>query len=280
MAKKQKSADHISENKKVKIAQSEALSEKLAKAKSILVVELKSTPGGHVSHLRKVFGNDTEIIVRKKAVIEKALERASKSNSALSKLLPYVAGVQPALILSSESPFKIRAKANKERRPARAKAGQVSAREIVVPEGDTGLPPGPAIGDLQKANLPAKILKGKIIIEKNTTVTKAGEAVTKEIADALLKLGIEPFETDVNIVAALEDGLVFERTVLAIDEDYAVTQLIQAHSSAFNLAVEASYSTADTVELLVQRAVLAAAGVAFEAKAVPGETLEQVLEKA
>ncbi|MFH0961071.1 MAG: 50S ribosomal protein L10 [archaeon] len=270
----------VSENKKKKIAQSEELAAKLGTAKSILVVELKNTPGAHISHLRKIFGEGTEIVVRKKAVIEKAIEAAAGKNPSFSKILPFVQQAQPALILSTESPFKLRGAANRERRPARAKIGQVSDREIIVLEGDTGLPPGPAIGDLQKADLPAKIQKGKIIIEKSTVVARPGDVISKEIADALLKLGIEPFETDINILVALEGGLVYGRETLGIDEAYVLNQIIQAHSWAFNLAVEAGYPTADTVELLVQRAVLEAASLAFETKTVPGENIGEVLAKA
>jgi len=273
-------SEHISENKKRKMEQSKALSEKLSGAKSILVVEMKGTPGSHLSRMRKVFGKNSEVVVRKKAVVLKALEQGAGKNPNLSKLVPFVEQVQPALVLSSESPFKVKGLATKEKKPARAKIGQVSDREVVVPEGDTGLPPGPAIGDLQKANLPAKIQKGKIIVEKATTVAKPGETITKEVADALLKLGLEPFETDLNILAALEGGLVYGSDVLSIDETYALNHIAQAHSWAFNLAIEAGYPTADTVELLVQKAVLAAAGVALESKAVPGETIEQILANA
>jgi large subunit ribosomal protein L10 len=271
------STDHVSASKQKKMDQSEELSRQILAANSVSVVELKGTPGAHVSSLRKLFGKDAQIIVRKKPVIMKALEKAAKSKSSMSGLLKFVEGAQPALILSSVSPFKINGMTLKAKTPARAKIGRISDREVKVPAGDTGLPPGPAIGDLQKINLPAKIQKGKIVVEKDTVVVKPGDAISKDVAAALLKLGIEPFETQLNILAAWQDDLVYGKDVLSIDETFVYNNIMKAQSQAVSLAMETEFPTADTAELLVQKAALVAANFAIEAKLVAGTNVSEAL---
>jgi large subunit ribosomal protein L10 len=267
----------LSESKKRKIAQAEELSGRISAAKVVAIVDLTTTPGSHISSLRKKLGNDANILVRKKAVIERALAKAAETVPTLSGLAEFVARAQPALILSSIDAFKLQGRIAKAKVPARAKPGRIPTKDIIVPAGDTGLPPGPAIGDLQKINLPAKIQKGKIVVEKETIVTKAGEAVTKDVSDALLKLGLEPFETELNVLAAWQDGVVYRHEILAVDEVQVFENFMKAHSWAFNLAVEAAYPTLDTVEALVKKAALNAASVALETKTVPGENISAVL---
>jgi large subunit ribosomal protein L10 len=259
----------ISENKKRKIAQAEELAGKILASKSVSVVELKGTPGAHVSDLRKLLGKESKIIVRKKAVILRAIQKAAEKTPSLADLAKFVEGAQPALILSSTTPFKVSGVATKAKTPARARIGRVSDKEITVPAGDTGLPPGPAIGDLQKINLPAKIQKGKIVVDKDTVVVKPGDVITKDMAAALLKLGIEPFETQLNILAGWQDGLVYGKDVLSIDEEFVFNNIMKAHSQAYGLALEAEYMSADTAEALVQRAALVAANFAREMKLAP-----------
>ncbi len=271
------SEDRVSEAKKKKISQAEELAGRISQSRSVAVVDLKTTPGSHISTLRKAFSGETSIVVRKKAVIERAVAKAAEKEPTLSGLEQYVAKAQPALILSSASPFKVQSTIAKAKVPARAKTGRVPDRDIVVPAGDTGLPPGPAIGDLQKINLPAKIQKGKIVVEKETVVTKAGEPVTKDVADALIRLGLEPFETQMNVLAAWNGGIIYTREILAVDEAQVFGNFMQAHSWAFNLAVEVAYTTQDTVEALVKKAALIAATVAIETKTVPGENVSAVL---
>jgi large subunit ribosomal protein L10 len=267
----------ISESKQKKISQSAELAGQLLDSKAVAIVDLKTTPSSHLSILRKLLSGDARIVVRKKAVMLRSLDKAIESKPSLAGLRQFIESAQPAVLLSNIDPFKLQGRISRAKTPARAKAGRVSGKDIIVPAGDTGLPPGPAIGDLQKINLPAKIQKGKIVVDKETVVTKAGEAVTRDVAEALIKLGIEPFETQLNILAAWQDDLIYSKEVLAIDDTAVFNHFMQAHSWAFNLAVEAAYPTADTVEALVQRAALSAAGLALETKTVPGENVSAVL---
>ena len=95
----------------------------------------------------------------------------------------------------------------------------------------------------------------------------------------LKRLGIEPMEIGLNIVAVLEKGIVFVSEQLAIDEEKFAAQLIEAINNARNLAVEASYPTKETIELLIQKAFREAKGVALEFAIVGKDVIEELLGK-
>lgn len=259
-----------------KLAQVDSLASKLAASPVVALIDLHNFPAKNMTKLRKELRGKVEIIVTKKSVIKFALQKSGKKIQELEKHL----GVQPALVFSKENPFKLYKMTEKLKTPERAKAGKVSPKDIVVPEGDTGLPPGPAIGNLQKANLPAKIQKGKIVIEKAMVVTKAGEVISKDVAEALITLGMEPFETQLNVVAALEDGTIYSKEILAIDEAQVAAQFSTAAAEAFNLAVYAVYLTSETIRPLLQKAEREARALSTESGFPTKETVPSLLAKA
>ncbi|NJE77451.1 50S ribosomal protein L10, partial [Thermococcus sp. ES12] len=138
-------------------------------------------------------------------------------------------------------------------------------RDVVVPAGPTPLSPGPVVGEMQALGIPARIERGKVTIQKDTVVLKAGEIITPQLANILNKLGIEPLEVGLNLLAAYEDGIIYTPEVLAIDEEEYINMLQQAYMHAFNLSVNIAYPTAQTIEAIIQKAFLNAKSVAVEA---------------
>jgi large subunit ribosomal protein L10 len=53
-----------------------------------------------------------------------------------------------------------------------AKAGDVAPNDIIVPAGNTGLPPGPAISELHDVGIRTKIDVGSVWIVNDATVVK------------------------------------------------------------------------------------------------------------
>ena len=78
---------------------------------------------------------------------------------------------------------------------------------------------GPAIGELQKAGIPASVEGGKIAVKKDTVVVRAGEKISKEVADALAKLGIEPMEIGLDLLAVLDGGTIYKKDILFIPKE-------------------------------------------------------------
>ena len=98
---------------------------------------------------------------------------------------------QPALVVSSENPFKLSMLLRKTKSNAPVKPGMKAEKDIVVKAGPTDIPPGPAISTLTKVGIPAKVEGGKISILRDYTVCKEGETVTEDIAAALNLLKIK-----------------------------------------------------------------------------------------
>ena len=62
---------------------------------------------------------------------------------------------------------------------APAKPGDIAPEDILVKAGDTPFKPGPIVGELQKAGIPAAIEGGKIVIKKDKVLVKKGEPSPK-----------------------------------------------------------------------------------------------------
>ena len=124
---------------------------------------------------------------------------------------------------------------------APAKGGEIATHDIEVKAGDTPFKPGPVVGELQKAGIPAAIQEGKVVIKNDKVIVPAGEKIPVDVAQMLTRLEIHPIEIGMNLNAVFEDGSIFTPDVLDIDMDKFVSQLQQASSNAFSLAVETAW---------------------------------------
>jgi len=100
-----------------------------------------------------------------------------------------------------------------------AKAGDVASWDVVVPAGNTGLPPGPIISQLSGVGLPTRIESGSVWINRDTLVVKQGEVIDARLAGVLSKLGIKPVEAGLIMKAVYDDGLTITEEQLRIDLD-------------------------------------------------------------
>lgn len=265
----------VSKAKQAKFAKVEALTGELEGSKSVAILDMKGVPTRTLNQLRKALRGQAVIKMTTKTVIKFALDKTSK------KELGNVLCDQAALLLANGdwNSFKIYRIIASSKSPAPARAGKPTPIDIVVPKGDTGLPPGPVVGDLQKAGLPAKIQSGRIVLDKEVTVAKAGEVVRKEVAEALLKLGIEPFEIKLSVPGFWQDGLLLKKEVLDIAADTAGARngLSRAASGAFALALECAYPAGETIRPLLSRAGGEARALAREAGIVTKDNIGEML---
>jgi len=121
---------------------------------------------------------------------------------------------------------------------------------------------------------------GKIEIIEDAIVVKTGEEISQEMVGLLAKMGIEPMEVGLDLVAVYENGQIFTKDVLAIDEEEYANNFTQAQSWAFNLAVEAGIMTVETTELMIQKASKEVKALALEANILTDETKDEILAKA
>jgi large subunit ribosomal protein L10 len=186
----------------------------------------------------------------------------------------------PALMFTKENPFSIYKIIGKSKSPAAAKAGQIAPKDIIVNAGPTPFAPGPVIGELGAVRIKTGVENGKVVIKEDTVVVKEGEVIKPNVASILSRLSITPMEIGLNVVAIYEDGVIYERKLLEIDEKEFLASILQAHNWAFNLAVDAGIFTKDTTEFMFGKAFNDAKAVAKEANILADAVVGDVLAKA
>jgi len=179
----------------------------------VSIVGFRGVPAGQMQEIRRNFREFAIIKVTKNSLIEKALNSLGGD---FVKLKEYL-GDQVAIIATELNPFKLYKKLEETKVPSPLKPGQVSPVDVVVEKGPTPFPPGPVIGELQAAGLPAAIEKGKIVIKETVTVVKAGEVVKPEVARALEMLDVKPVKLGLDVRVVYENGIILTPDDLAID---------------------------------------------------------------
>ncbi len=252
------------------------LAELAKKHKVIAVARIERFPAALFQKIRKSLSGKAIIRVSKTRVFARALKEAGIN---AEKLQPFLEG-SIAIIFTDMDPFELYLTIKKNKGKTAAKAGMIAEKDIVVPKGDTGLPPGPDLADLKAGGLNPQMKGSSIIIPKDVTVTKAGETVTEGVAKALAKLDIKPIEVGLNVSCALMNGELFEASVLDIDLDKTFNTLMDAHRKAFNLSVEIAFIMPENAEVLLQKAFRESKALSIEAGIINSATAPEILAKA
>jgi len=264
---------HVADWKKDKVAELEELTNN---NEIIGIVNLADIPAPQLQAMRKSLGDKAILKMSRKNFIKIALENANKE---VEGLADYLEG-QPAMVFTEMNPFKLFKILEDSKTEAPAKAGAIAPADIVVPAGDTSFPPGPILGELQQAGIPAKIDKGSIVVQEDATVVKEGEEVPKNVADVLTKLEIYPMEVGMDLLAVWEGDTIYTADVLRIDEEETLQTIATAHQNAINLSVFAGIANSESAPLLIQKAANEAINLAVYANILTSETTDRILSKA
>jgi len=241
----------------------------------IAVADISMYPAALFQKVRKKLHGKAVVKVSKTRIIKKALSEDSRI-----KVLTDFAKENCALIFTEMNPFELFSFLKKNKGKVFAKEGSIAESDIVIPAGDTGLPPGPALSDLKAAGLKVAVKGPTISIVNDKVVTKAGEPVNGAVAGTLSKLNIKPFKVGLKIVTVLEGTQLFNADVLDINIDEVFSNFVSAHKKAFNLAMNAVIFTTETTELLVAKAFNNAKAVAIEGNILNSVTVGNLLSKA
>jgi len=245
----------------------------------VSVVEIGGIPAPQMQHMRKNLRNIADVRSSKNSLISRAFDDAEKKVKGISALRDLVTG-QTAIIATDMNPFKLYGKIKATRTNAPAKGGEIASLDIEVKAGATPFKPGPIVGDLQKAGIPAAIQEGKVVIKKDKVVVDAGNKIPKNVAQMLTRLEIYPVEIGMSLQGAFEDGNIFKPDVLDINMDEFVASMQQALSNAFNLAVEVAWVSKITVKPLLAKAHSDALVLAIERGILNKETIKHLISKA
>ncbi|NQU79500.1 50S ribosomal protein L10 [Candidatus Woesearchaeota archaeon] len=227
---------------------------KLAKDYPIIgAVNMENLPTKQLQNMRAQLRGKVVLKMSKRRLMKLALEKAVKDKPGIDQLIPHLKGM-PAILFTKDNPFSLFKTLNKNKSTAPIKAGQIAPNDIIVPAGPTGFAPGPIIGQLGQAGIAAGIDKGKVIIKKDSIAAKEGDEISSELAGILTRLGIEPMEIGLDLIATYEDGNIFTKDVLSIDEQEYIDNITNGHRWAFNLAMEAGVFTKETTSTLITKA--------------------------
>ena len=228
------------------------------------VVDIGGVPAKNMLSMRDDLRSSLSITMAKKTLMRLAWEQTGRPMEELESLLE--GAVQPAIVhTNSMNAFQLYSELEKTKQGRAAKEGEVSPMDIVVEAGPTEFGPGPIVGEFNAVGIPAKIDKGKVAIQKTTTVVNKGEPISADLGIMLSKLDINPIEIGIILTGAIEDGFLFEADSLELDTDGLRSDIITATSGAFNLACNIRWFSSQTMPTLLAKASGEATSVAVEA---------------
>ena len=245
--------------------------------KSIGVASLQKVRAAQLQELKKSLHGEVYLRVMKNTLMKIALE--NMENADLKKLEPYLDGSN-ILLFTNLNPFKLALMLEKGKVKTTAKAGDIAAMDVVVPEGNTGQPPGPFISQLNGVGLPTRIESGSVWVSKDTLVVRKGEAINERLASVLSKLGIKAVEAGLSMRAAYDEGLMVLENQLRIDVNATRKSILDSQSEAFALAMGVAYPAADTIKSLLQVAHQKAIALSVSAGIVTKDTVADLIRRA
>jgi large subunit ribosomal protein L10 len=243
---------------------------------SVGVVNIAGIPSRQLQDMRREIHGSAELRVSRNTLLKRALDEADAD---LSQLAEYVTG-QVGLIGTNDNPFGLFKELEASKTPAPINAGEVAPNDIVIPEGDTGVDPGPFVGELQNVGANARIDEGSIKVMEDSTVLETGETVSADLANVLSELGIEPKEVGLDLRAVFADGVLFEPEELELDVEQYEADVKAAASAAWNLSVNAEYPTAQNATTLLQTASGDAKALAINAAIEDPDVMPDLVTKA
>ncbi|WP_135822485.1 50S ribosomal protein L10 [Halostella litorea] len=243
---------------------------------SVGVVNIAGIPSRQLQDMRRGLHGTAELRVSRNTLLVRALEEVE---GGLEQLTDDIEG-QVGLIGTNENPFSLYQELEASKTPAPIGAGEVAPNDIVIPEGDTGVDPGPFVGELQNVGASARIMEGSIQVTEDSTVLEQGEEVSPDLENVLNELGIEPKEVGLDLRSVVSEGVLFDPEDLDIDVEQYRSDVSTAAARARNLAVNAEYPTAQTVPTLVSKATGEAKSLGLQASIESPDLADDLVAKA
>ncbi|RQG96004.1 50S ribosomal protein L10 [Natrarchaeobius chitinivorans] len=270
-AEAERKTENLPQWKKEEVGELEQLIEDY---ESVGIVGITGIPSKQLQDMRRGLHGTAVVRVSRNTLQVRALEDAG-----LDDLVTHVEG-QVGLVATNDNPFTLYKELEASKTPAPINEGEVAPNDIVIPEGDTGVDPGPFVGELQGIGANARIEDGSIQVMEDSTVLEAGEEVSADLANVLNELGIEPKEVGLDLRAVVADGVLFDPEDLDIDVDAYQSDVSTAAARARNLSVNASFPTATTAPTLIAKATGEAKSLGLHAAIEDEELMPDLVSKA
>ncbi|TAJ43468.1 50S ribosomal protein L10 [Methanofollis fontis] len=264
---------HLPEWKKKQVEEIAACFDQYAVAG---LIDMYGIPATQLQQIRQNLRGVAYLKMARKTLTRRAFDEMGGEVAGMSE---HISG-QSALIFTNENPFKLFKLLEQTKTKMAAKAGEAAPEDIVVAKGPTSFKPGPIVGELQQAGIPAMIEGGKVKIRETKTVVKKGDVINAKQADVLAKLDIKPMDVGLILKAAFQNGTIFAPETLAIDESVYLGQITLAAQQAFNLSLNAAIPTPATMGPILGKAFVEARNLAVEACVYEKDVADLIVARA
>lgn len=241
------------------------------------IASLYKVRSRQLQELSKKFRPEVYMRVSKSGIIRRAVKKCERAK--IEELIDHLTGSN-ILIFTNMNPFKLTLLLDRSKIKMKAKAGDIAPDDIMIPAGNTGMPPGPAISELHEAGIRTRIDSGSVWVLQDTVVAKKGEAVSPKVASVLSKLGVKPLEIGLKMMVAYDDKLVLTSDQLILDLDGTRVQIEDAYGTAMNFAVNLAYPTPETIKMILQSAHFKAKNVAINTSYPAAEVMTEIVGRA
>jgi len=270
------STKKIAEWKKESLAQLQGL---LSKYPVIAAADLTKVRSSQIHELRKRLRDRVTMVVAKNNLLRKSVEFGDYKEPRLGEFVKDLTGSN-ILLFSELNPYSLIILLDKSKVRVPAKAGDIATNEIMIPAGNTGLPPGPVISEFGEIRVQTKIEGGSIWVAKDSVVAHKGDQITAKMASVLSKLGLKPMEAGLTLVVAYDNGSILHADDLSFDLPSYKNDFITAINDALNLSTEAGYITIENAPRILVKGMREALTLAGEAAFLEDGTIEFVLKRA
>lgn len=216
-------------------------------------VNMENLPAPQLQTMQAKLRKDVVMLMTKRRLMKIALKEAASKKPGIEKLEKYLLGM-PALLFTKGNPFALSKTLRQNKSPAPAKAGQTAPHDIIIPAGPTPFAPGPVIGEFGAIGIKAGVENGKVAVKSDTVVAKEGEKIKPKVAEILGRLGITPMEVGLDLTAVFENGIIYQKDILSVDDKEYINRLSNASRWSFNLAMFMAYPTKMTLPHLIGKA--------------------------
>ncbi|TMI25867.1 50S ribosomal protein L10 [Candidatus Bathyarchaeota archaeon] len=270
------SARKVAEWKKESLEQLQGL---MSKYPVIAAADLTKVRSSQIHELRKRLRDRVTMVVAKNNLLRKSVELGDFKEAKLGEFVKDLTGSN-ILLFSELNPYSLIILLDKSKVRVPAKAGDIATNEIMIPAGNTGLPPGPVISEFGEIRVRTRIEGGSIWIASDSVVARKGDTITAKMASVLSKLGLKPMEAGLTLVVAFDNGTILRGGDLALDLPSYKNDLITAINDALNLSTEAGYVTVENAPRILVKGFREALALAGEAAFLEEGTTEYVLKRA
>jgi large subunit ribosomal protein L10 len=255
----------------------DTLTETINNSEMIGLVNVEGVGAKQLQGIRDSLRGSAVIKMARNTLMIRALGKSKKKG--IKDLIDYVTG-PVSFVFSDQDPFVLSKFLSENKTAAPAKGGQIAPKDIIVPAMNTGVAPGPFISELAGLKIPSRVKGGMIHIIEDTVAVKAGSVISNAMALMLARLGIEPMELQLKLIAAYSDGAVLAADSFEINLEAIFSQFIAGHQYAVNLSVNLGIPTEETIPLIIAKANMEAKSLALHLGFFVPDLLNEFLSKA